>query len=544
MKKRLYLLLAGLAMTLSALAQDRLFAVTDRNTYLAGDLVYCSLFCADDKGVRSGFSAVAYLELVSAEGTVAEAKVGLFDGRGAGSFRIPLSAPTGNYALVAYTARSAVSLEDARRIAVFNTTSTARVKEGVTVEEEFQPTRPEEVPAVGGLTLSFPARLRQGRNATLLLGGLDQDASLSVSVYHEDGLAPADGKSLQDFLKGGPALPGPRSGEYEGEIVYATVEGLDHSREVTPGQATAFLSSAGAPANVYVGRNTADGRLQFYTGNIYGDRELVCEVVTMDGQDCHINLTSPFRHPDPGKIPALVLSPSQRSALVARKASLRENGGTLLDTLTDFMPKREDLLLESQNKIRYHLDDYTRFPTVREICVEFIKELQFVRRDGRWQIRQFTSDATDSRRYVQDNVLVMMDGVVLTDHGMLQDFDALLLEDVDIYPQPVSMGGVPFGAVVNFVTKKNYVTALKFPENVRVVDFKGVSYPVYYPGTVPAGQDLREVLFWHPILEIAGGQSRQIGVTAPAYEGSFRIVVEGWKADGTPVQASYSFEVE
>ena len=532
-------------MALPVLAQDRIYVVTDRSTYLAGDLVYCSLFCVDDEGRQSGFSAVSYLELISSEGTAVEAKVGLFNGRGAGWFRLPLNMPTGNYALVAYTARSQAAPEAARTLAVFNTTSKARVSGGVNIvpESQFVPFLPAD--AEDGLLLSIPARVRTGHEVTLLLNGLDQDADISLSVYHEDGLAPADGKTLSAFLGGRPAAPGPRMGEYEGEIVYATVEGLPKDASLGDNQATAILSSAGAPSNVYVGRSTADGRLQFFTGNIYGDRELVCEVKALDGQQCHINLASPFTHPEAPALPQLVLSNAQRSALVSRKASLQAQVSLPEDTLARFLPKREDLLLEGAAPIRYHLDDYTRFSTVREICVEFVRELQFVRRGDRWQIRLITSDATDSRKYVQENVLVMMDGVVITDHNLLADFDAMLLEDIDIYPQGIILGGLSYNGVVNFVSKMNYVTALHFADNVRVVDFKGVSYPVAYPGGVPSqGQDLRQLLYWNPALVMAAGQSRRISITAPAYSGRFRVVAEGWKADGTPVRATYTFEVE
>lgn len=532
-------------MALPVLAQDRIFVITDRNAYLAGDLVYCSLFCVDDQGRQSGFSAVSYLELISSEGTAVEAKVGLFNGRGAGWFRLPLNMPTGNYALVAYTARSQAAPEAARTLAVFNTTSKARVPDGVSIvpESQFVPFFPADTE--GSLGLSMPARVRTGNEATLLLSGLDQDADISLSIYHEDGLAPADGKTLSAFLGGRPAAPGPRMGEYEGEIVYATVEGLSKDASLTDNQATAILSSAGAPSNVYVGRNTADGRLQFFTGNIYGDRELVCEVSVMDGRQCHINLASPFIHPEAPALPQLVLSNAQRSALVNRKASLQAQVSLPEDTLARFLPKREDLLLEGSAPIRYHLDDYTRFPTVREICVEFVRELQFVRRGDRWQIRLIASDATESRKYIQENLLVMMDGVVITDHNLLADFDAMLLEDIDIYPQGIILGGLSYNGVVNFISKMNYVTALHFADNVRVVDFKGVSYPVAYPGGVPSkGQDLRQLLYWNPALELPQGESRRISITAPAYAGRFRVVAEGWKADGTPVRAEYSFEVE
>ena len=123
MRRILFSLLSAVLVALPVLAQDRIYVVTDRSAYLAGDLVYCSLFCVDDQGRQSGFSAVSYLELISSEGTAVEAKVGLFEGRGAGWFRLPLNMPTGNYSLLAYTARSQAAPDAARTLAVFNSTS-------------------------------------------------------------------------------------------------------------------------------------------------------------------------------------------------------------------------------------------------------------------------------------------------------------------------------------------------------------------------------------------------------------------------------------
>jgi len=544
MRKRI-LLLALLLAGAGAHAQDRIYVTTDRQTYLAGDLVFCSLFCVDGNGRQSDFSAVSYLELISGEGTAAEAKVGLFEGRGAGSFRIPPSVPTGNYRLVAYSARSGVSPEGSRTLAVFNTTSTARVPGGVEIVPENGYSVSAPAKGKDGFRVFLPAFSRQGKEENLLIDGLPQGADLSVSLFHEDGLAPTDGKTLEAFLHGVPAVPGKRDGEYEGEVILADVEGLTQAEKTDEGQVTAFLSSAGDPTRVYLGRNDADGKIRFYTGNIYGDRELVCEVVSMSGRSCHINLESPFLHPDVQDLPALVLSEAQRGALTARKASLSADFLPALDTLAEFLPKREDLLLSGTPSVRYHLDDYTRFPTVREICTEFIPELQFVRREGRWRIRMVVQDGTSTRKLLQDNILVLMDGVVLTDHGMLEDFDAMLLEDVDIYRQAVALGGVSYNGVVNFISKKNYVTALHFPENVRVVDFKGVAYPVAYPGARPAGkQDLRQLLYWHPALAVPAGGQVRIPVHMPGYAGRFRAVAEGWTPDGTPVRAECVFEVQ
>ena len=523
-----------LLLLLPARAQDRVYVITDRQAYLSGEEVFCSLFCADENGRPNGFSAVAYLELVSAEGTAAEAKIGLMDGRGAGSFRIPASTPTGKYRLMAYSARSAAVPEVCRILSIYNLYNSARVKDGVTLVpgDEYKPVFAPDLSE--GVRLSVPARLRRGQAATLLVDGVSKPALLTVSVFHEDGLEEADGITLASFQKKVSAPRGNRPAEYEGEIIYATVEG-----EGT----TAILSTAGDPSLVFLGKSDEKGRIRFFTGNIYGDRELVCEVLSEEGKPGHISIQSPFTHPEAGPLPSLVLSPAQRDALIGRKAALVSESAAL-DTLLSFLPKREDLFLEGITPLRYHLDDYNRFASVQEVCVEIIRELQFSRsRDG-WTLRMVVTDGNNKRNYLQDNILVMMDGVVLPDHGMLADFDAMLLEDVFLYRQPVVLGGRSYNGVVNFVTKNNYVTSLRFPDNVRVVDFKGVSYPVACPGTVlHPEKDLRQLLFWHPALEIKAGEALHIPLSIPSYEGRFRAVAEGWTKDGTPVRAECFFVV-
>ena len=533
--KILHILLFTVLSLLTARAQEKLFVTTDRGAYISGDRVYFSLFCVDGEGRQSDFSAVSYLELLSTDGTLVEAKAGLFGGRGAGSFLIPPTAPTGNYLLIAYTAGGKAVPEGSRLLSVYNTTSTARVKDGVTIVPQSQWSAPETKQQFDeNLVLSFPGNAKAGSSAPLWIHA-PAGTDLTVSVSREDGLATQDGKSLQAFLHGEKAAPTVHKGEYEGEIIVAQVEGLEHSSLTGGDRVTAFLSSAGSPSNIYIGRSDIDGQLRFFTNNIYGNRELVCEVTAMSGRNCHISFANPFVHPESGPLPALALSLAQESALLARKAALKAESEQHLDTLVRFLPKRNDLLLAGIPSKRYHLDDYTRFPTVREICVEFIPELQYTKKDGRWRIRMFVGDPATSRQLLLDNILVLMDGVVLTDHGMLEDFDAMLLEDVDIYGQAITIGEVSFNGIVNFITKKNYVTALHFPENVRVVDFKGVSYPVAFPGdTEPAAG--RQLLYWNPALEVPE-EGCSVDIHLPSDAGTFRITAEGWTPDGQPVRS-------
>ena len=545
MKKLLCTLLALSACLLAgaAVPVERVYVSTDRNVYIAGDAVWCSLTILNGNGRFSNESAVSYLELVSGDGTVCTAKIGLLEGRGAGSFRIPVTTPTGTYRLVAYTAVNAKEegepwMAGSRLLTIFNTTSTSRVPNGVEMVEEaaYRALQQPETTPEGALQLSSRARLPKGAATTLVLRNTGPKASVCLSVRHEDDLLPAERENTPaSFLKALPKSlrlkPGANPvNEFDGEIVTARVK--DDRMENREGYAQATLSTAGDPSCVYVGRSEGKDLIRYYTSNIYGNREIVCEVSDLDKEGGYIDFESPFLRVDAGNLPPLRLSPSQRQDLVSRKAS--------------YMTHRKDLLLESIDYRRYHLDDYTRFPSVREILVEFIPELSLKKVKDKWVMQLIVSDAVQSRFERTNNILVMMDGVILSDLNLLLEFDAMLLEDVDIYMQPFVCGKIPFHGMVNFISKNNYVTALHFPANVRVVDFQGVAYPVAYNGAVPEGegQDLRQLLYWHPILNLDAGSDYRLEFTTPGYAGYFKAVAEGFTEDGTPIYQEFSFEVE
>ena len=548
-------LCAGILQGAAAVPVERIYVSTDREVYVAGDAVWCSLTCLDGNGRFSNESAVSYLELVSEAGTACTAKIGLLEGRGAGSFRIPVTAPTGTYRLVAYTAVNAGEegtpwMAGSRLLTVFNTTSAARVPDGVEILDEsaYESLPQPEAAPQGALQLSARTRLPKGAPAALVLSNGGSRASVSLSVRHEDDLRPAaQENSPESFLKALPADVRLRPGanpvtEYDGGIVTARLLGARTESDYTE----ATLSTAGDPASLYIGRADGTDIIRYHTSNIYGNREIVSEVSQLDRKEGYIDFESPFIHPEAGTLPKLLLSPVQRQDLVSRKAALRAEKNLRIDTLTTFMTRRKDLLLESVDHRRYHLDDYNRFPSVREVLVEIIPELSLRRVKDVWQLQLVVSDAVQSRFDRTGSILVMMDGVVLSDLDLLLDFDAMLLEDVDIYLQSFVCGKVAYHGLVNFITKKNYVTALHFPANVRVVDFQGVAYPVAYNGAVPEGegQDLRQLLYWHPVLNLDAGSDYRIEIHTPGYAGRFKAVAEGFTEDGKPVYQEFAFEVE
>ncbi|MBR5432588.1 MAG: hypothetical protein IK119_09475, partial [Bacteroidales bacterium] len=99
------------------------------------------------------------------------------------------------------------------------------------------------------------------------------------------------------------------------------------------------------------------------------------------------------------------------------------------------------------------------------------------------------------------------------------------------------LGGRTYPGVIDFVTYKQNLPSYTFGDNVRVVEFQGVSYPVVFWLPVTSGQapDLRQTILWHPQIELSPGESCAFEYCLPSYQGRFKVVVEGFDAVGNPV---------
>lgn len=87
--------------------QEKMFVHTDKAFYLCGEVIWFRLYTVDESFNRPlDISKVGYIEIISEEQKpVMQAKIGLQNGSGNGSFIIPSSLASGSYKLRAYTSR-------------------------------------------------------------------------------------------------------------------------------------------------------------------------------------------------------------------------------------------------------------------------------------------------------------------------------------------------------------------------------------------------------------------------------------------------------
>lgn len=533
--------------------RERVYVSTDREVYVAGDAVWMSAYCVDaNSGKLSTFSKTAYVEVHSAAGMVQTAKVALEGGRGGGRLMLPNTLPTGNYRLLAYTALGASEEgfdpgTGARTLSVFNTFSNERIEGGVKVVG--QAPAAAAMPQSGGLAVSAAAGTAGTTRITVTNHG-SEAMTFNLSVRNEDGIPAPEGGRISDFVGGLRALPAARSfnpeviPEYEGEIIRARVTGTDAKGLQSVKDKYAFISSPGDGRNIYTAPISGDGTATFFTSNIYGDQNMFLEIEDVDRDNiCHLEIISPFLNLEPGDIPTLALNPGYAEALELRGVAMQLERNFDSDVLYSALPAGQHQVLDPQACKSYILDDYTRFPVMEDIFIEFVPEIRVRQVNGKRELQVFSNDQRGQSGSMHGMALIMMDGVPVLDHEKILSYDPLLVERIDIYPDSYFVGIRGFSGIVNFVTYKGTLPSMAFEDNVRIVDFQGTSYPLAYTceGVGTDYPDYRQTLLWHPLLTLGPGENLEIECKMPVYSGRFEAAAEGLTASGGPVSASSTF---
>ena len=535
----LYLLLSLTFLPLAGAERirERVYVSTDREVYVAGDAVWMSAWCVDaSTGRLSSFSKTAYVEIHSPEGMVQTAKLALDGGRGAGQLTLPSTLPTGNYRLLAYTKLGASEegfdpLTGARTLSVFNTLSTERSN----VQVVEQAPQPDRLPVSGSLTISAREASPSGTARLVVENTGSERISFSLGVRHEDGIPAPAGKRIGDFVREVQALPAARGfdrsvvPEYEGEIIQARVSGIDDAGLQAIGDKYAFISSPGSGDYLYTEIIAPDGSASFFTSNIYGHQDMFLEIENLErDQVCHLEILSPFLNLPAGDIPALMMNRSWAQALELRGLGMQLEKNFDADTLYTALPVRQHKVFDERARTRYILDDYTRFPIMEELFIEFIPELRIRRVDGRRELQVRAEDQQGGFYFPSSSALVLLDGIPVLDHEKLFAYDPLLVHHIDIYSNAYFLGIRGFNGVVNFVTYKGTLPGMQFEDNVRIVDFQGCSLPLAYTcaGVGDDYPDYRQTIYWHPLLTLAPGESLELECKTPAYGGRFDVVAE------------------
>ena len=401
--------------------------------------------------------------------------------------------------------------------------------------------------------------LERGKSIPIKLNKLgEKGGSVSVSVYNLSGIEKmigTNGYNSASLLERRGDFEATGDVDYAGELIKAQVVHKGAGKSIAEGKKNVYLSALNGNMDVYIAASDSMGLVKYYTNSIYGDCDLVFDVAgniniakseSLDGEYDVVLVNDNYTH-IAQDIPVLKISQDMQDALSRRSLDMQIARRFETDTIFNLMPMRGTPLVCEVEPIIYALDDYTRFPVMEDVIREYVKRLRVRRFDKQVDLQISIETSEGNFNFTGGNALVLLDGVPVRNHKMIVDFDPLLVKEIIIYPVQMALNNFVYGGIVEFNTYKKDMGGLQLGGNVKIIPYKGVAYPLAFFGNRIEGDkyypNYNRTIYWNPIINLDGGESYSFDCLLPAYDGEFRIVVEGIDADGSPIYYSETFEV-
>ena len=335
--------------------------------------------------------------------------------------------------------------------------------------------------------------------------------------------------------------------EYEGHIISGKL-----SPKIAGLPLNGIPVSVAVPGKYFKYSNTvssSSGTFYFNVDKFYGDRELI---VQTNKEDSNYNLI--IDNPFSETFAQNFINPVHLNSSLSNEIMLRSIGAQAQhiyqpETTQNFRtpPSYDTTAFFGVPERQYYLDAYTRFPTMEEVMTEYVKEVHLRKRDKMFYYRVFNEPKIN---YFDDDPLVLIDGVPVSDLNKIINIDPLKIKKIDIVTAKFFQGNSQYDGIVSYSTYNGDLNGYTLDPNSLLVEYDGLQLEreFYAPQYETREQkqsslpDYRNVLYWSPSLHANPGK-QNISFYTSDIPGKYIVVVQGISDSGCIGFATESFNV-
>lgn len=543
--------------SISVTTGESIFIHANASTLITGETLYCKIYCLNpaDK-TASTISKIAYVELVDSDKkSVFKHKLNLEKGIAQGDFFIPTTLKTGHYKLVGYTMwmlNSSASNFFEMDIAIINPFQP--LDKMMVIDSTFLPNDISTVRVISSDQFSIKTDKNvygHREKVQLHIQALSKQnkGNYSISIRKIDALPIVQQPTSKIFPKqNNPTAIASQISilpELRGELFSGTI--VSKSGKAVANKSVA-LSIRGKSFAFKLAKTDKSGKFIFILDKNPIAGTAIIQVLENDRDDYQIAL-------DAENKPNFAALQFPETVALSRQNQLDIEQRSIATQIENGYYERKKDSIDAEMyapsffhplEKRYVLDDYTRFPTLRETITEVILEMYSVKKGDQYSIH-LRNNSLDPEVYGQP--LILIDGLLVQDTNALYDFNMENVYAVDLINYPYVYGSKTFSGVANFITKTNDYENKASGDFIKEVALArpaiGKHYynPTYEPGNsnkrIP---DYRQQLLWQPQTTLENDQNALSFYTSDV-SGKFEIVLEGFTEDGISVSAKEYMEV-
>ncbi|WP_298308436.1 hypothetical protein [Flavobacterium sp.] len=526
-------------------------------SFVSGETLFYKLYCLNPEDYKqSKVSKVAYLELIGVNNQVLfKHKLFLTNGIAQGDFFIPSTIKTGTYKLLAYTKWMQNKLESKSfesEITIINPfqsdsenkissknsilkESTEVSNSGLTINLDKKKFTTRELI---NLKLSIQNELLKKGNYSLSVKKVQDLPAISKINITDFKNSDADQKIVLD--ENNYVLP-----ELRGEIISGKISSKDNLYSVS--NISVSLSIPGKSFTTKLVKTNADGKFYFSIDKAYFDSNIIIQVADKSKEELTIYVDDSFTlNKSNLKFENDYTISSDLKSVIEEHSIASQVENTYYTKKADTLAKINYPTLFYEPFVNeYILDNYNRFPTIKETIIEVVKEVNYNKNDGKYTLRL---NDYDPNIEINESPLVLIDGLVVQDINELFEYKASDIYKICTINTGYTYGNKLYSGLISFITKKqDFESKLKGNFIIkRTIDLPVLKKNYFKPNYADKSNlnripDYRYQLLWLPELDI---NTSNISFYTSDKIGTFEIVIEGFSDEGIPVYLKEYFDVE
>jgi hypothetical protein len=558
-------------LNLQKVPQEKIFLHHSGSLVFTGEYLYYKLYCQNAQTNRlSNISAVGYVSLINENGLpVFEHKIKLEGGMGSGDYFVNTNIPSGNYKLVAFTQwmkNSGIQQlfqDDVLIINPYLADQSAILKKdndiGV-MPKELGPLKKGNLGIDNAgliqlqldkidigkreklrLTLrNYKGKLGHGKYSLLVrkVDTIKVVNNLDAVQYAETYLN-AD-KILKQGVGDSLFLP-----EQRGELFYGQVTSKADGKPAI--DKTVIISLPGKEHLLKSAVTDQSGHFYTYIRKDYKNPLGIVQVLDEGNHNVQIKKQ---RTLDFSKLrfANTTINTSFEAAIIERSVHNQIENAYFVLKPDSILPRDEIDVFDGGIPEVFQLDEYTRFPTLQETFVEILNTVGY--RDGGRYIRVAQEFEKFDEPYNDFPAIVLIDGVYISDHSAIRDFDANSITTIKVLRDQLVLGATQYQGIVaietdtgEFYNDFEQSNAIKKPLDLPRPQKKYYKQQ-YAPSDAEARiPDYRHLLLWEPTLTVEEN-TQTIEFHTSDVGGEYEVLMEGFTTYGKPISLRKTFFVK
>ena len=548
---------------------ESIFVTPNTNSLVTGETLRYKLFCLDkEKNTASIYSKIAYVALIDKNQiNIFTQKLFLDKGTANGDYFIPTTLETGTYKLVAYTSwmlnkispdffNIEISIVNPYEIEGSNNQIQTTTTEGrkYAAQELATPSNNTNT----NITIEVAKKTYSNReNIDLKIKANTDDfanGAYTLSIRKVDGLLLKSKLNFDDYMTANTnrkvdntinpenlVLPELRGEIISGKIISKTSGKSLDNKNIS-------ISIPGKNFEIKISKTDQNGNFLFILDKPCPNSNLIVQLIDADKEGFNIEIDKQ-RTLDYANLTfenEMVFNANYNKNVKERAIASQIENAYYNITKDSLVPiKYMEKFYEPIAK-DYILDDFTRFPTLKETAMEIVKEMNYTKSGDKYEL--YLNDYSLNFK-IKAPPLVIVDGLLIQDMNELFEYKMS-----NVYKISVSTGGYYYGTklfsgLISIITKNfDYVSKLSGsfiikPEILRPLGQKKYYQPDYSNkdknSRIP---DYRHQLAWVPDLTLSD-KEKNISFYTSDVSGTFEIVLEGFNKLGKSVYIKEIIEV-